>query len=174
MSDSLYRIRASEVMCRKTVSVSPHETVQEALSLMEYNRVAALPVVDEQGKVVGMMTATDLIDLCRKMDDELHQLGGLSELSRDWLINKFSIEGEGRQVQEVMSSPVATVGPDTPLEIVVGELLRNQVHRLPVVDGESRLEGVISTTDVMKALQAAARDAHGEAAPDASKFVRHI
>lgn len=150
MSTSKLNVRASEIMCRQMVTVSPNDLIHDALQLMEDNRVAALPVLDEQGRVVGMLSSTDLVELCRRMDDELHQLSGLSTLSREWLINKLAADGDGRQVREVMVSPVATVGPNTPLEIILDELLRNQVHRLPVVDNDSRLVGLVSTTDVIR------------------------
>lgn len=157
MSASIFKIRASEIMCRQTVTVSPTDLVHEALKLMEEHRVAALPVLDGQGRVVGMLSSTDLIELCRRMDNELHQLSGLSTLSREWLINKLAADGDGRQVREVMVSPVATVGPNTPLEIILDELLRNQIHRMPVVDGESRLVGLVSTTDVIRVLSKEAK-----------------
>ena len=169
MSTSIFKIRAAEIMCRQTVTVSPTDLVHEALRAMEEHRVAALPVVDGQGRVVGMLSSTDLVDLCRRMDDELHQLSGLSTLSREWLINKLAADGDGRQVREVMVSPVATVGPNTPLEIILDELLRNKVHRLPVVDNESRLVGLISTTDVIRTLAKQAKDEAG-----VESFVRQM
>lgn len=151
MNDNLYQRRVKEVMSKDVVAVHPHDTLREALELMGENRVSALPVTDRRGRCIGMLSTSDMVDLTRELDDDLNDLNQVSPLSREWLLEKLS-NGVGHQkVETLMSNSVAVVGQEALLVHASREMLRQHVHRLPVVDDHQRLLGIVSTMDVLTA-----------------------
>ena len=121
------------------VTVEPATDVGEARRLMRYYGVRHLPVVDEQGHVVGMVSDRDV----RIDDAEVRRLASMGRVGE--------ATGDGQIVEAVMSSPVHTVGADEPVEAAARQMLSRRVSALPVVDADRRMQGVITTTDCLLA-----------------------
>lgn len=141
-----------DVMSRDVVTVHAKDTIHEALDLMVENRVSALPVVDGRRHCVGMLSTSDMIDMTRDLDAELSQLDEVESASRLWIVEKLSAGIGSESVGNVMTDSVASVTPETPLRDAASQMIRNRVHRLPVVDGNQELVGIISTMDLLEAL----------------------
>ncbi len=148
------KLRVAEVMSSHVVTVNQAETLHDALLLMEENSLGALPVVDRHGHCLGMLTATDLVSLTRELEEDLEDLDRLSEPSRKWLMQVIARERGEVQVRSVMSTLPHTVAPDASLVDAAREMLAHEVHRLPVVDGEKTVVGIVTTTDLLRALVA--------------------
>ena len=119
---------------------------------MVENRVSALPVADGRSRCVGILSTSDLIDLTLNVDDELGDVGRTDVVSREWLVDKLT-EGLGHQkVEELMTESPASVAPDSMLVEAINLMLRYRVHRLPVVDVQGRLQGIVSTMDILAAV----------------------
>lgn len=151
MSNNIYQRRIKEVMSRDVVSVHRHDTVHETLALMGDNRVSALPVTDRRGRCVGMVSTSDMVDLTRELDDELSDLNQSTPVSREWTLTKLGNGVGNQKVETLMSQTVASVGPEMSLVHASREMLRQRVHRLPVVDDSQLLLGIISTMDILSA-----------------------
>ncbi len=121
------------------VTVTPQTELGEARRLMRYYGVRHLPVVDDEGHVVGMVSDRDV----RIDDGEVHRLAAMGRVGE--------ATGEGQIVEAVMSSPVHTVGADEPVEAAARQMLSRRVSALPVVDEERVMLGVITTTDCLLA-----------------------
>ena len=148
----IYRMRVRDVMVKDVVYVNPPDTLDEALRLMVENRVSGLPVIDGRQRCVGFISATDLLDLTRELGDELNALDEVAGFTRQLLTEKLSNSGLlTKQVQELMSNSVFSVGPEDSLAQAARQLVRNRVHRLAVVDGRTRLRGIVSMTDILRA-----------------------
>ncbi len=161
MTTTTNQPRVQDVMSKHVVAVSPADTLHEALELIVENRVSALPVVDGREHCVGMLSTSDLIDLTHELDDEVHNLGRTDESGRPWLFERLTETFGSERVSEQMTESVATIGPEIPLTEAAGMMLRNRVHRLPVVDDKERLLGILSTTDIVAAVAAGlAKKAH--------------
>ena len=158
MSDRIYSKRVKEVMSRDLVSIEAGSTVHEALQLMAENSVSVLPVVDSRGHCVGMFSTTDVVAVARDLDDDLMYTDVSSEASGRWLLGKLSDSLGMEKIDGLMSEDVSTVNPDTLLTAAAQQMLRNRVHRLPVVDGTDRLTAIISTMDILEALVDGAPD----------------
>ena len=147
-----YQRRVKDVMSKHVVTVDFGDTVQEALSLMVENRVSGLPVVNGRKRCVGILSATDLVDLAHDVDDELSQLDQSSDVSSQWMLGQLASNGmDRRKVEELMSNAVAAVGPETSLSETAQTMLRHRVHRLPVLDEQKRVLGIVSTMDILSA-----------------------
>lgn len=149
MNESVYKKRVKEFLSRDTVTLDANDTIHEALALMGENRVTALPVVDRQERCIGILSATDLVDLTRDTEEDLRDLDFVDLTSKRFLIDKLAHSLGNEKVQSFMSESVVTVGMETLIGKAAQEMLRNQVHHLPVVDHNERLIGIISTLDIL-------------------------
>ncbi|MCC6889713.1 MAG: CBS domain-containing protein [Hyphomicrobiales bacterium] len=149
-------MNAGDVMTQSTVTIGPDDSVMHAVELMLKRRISGLPVVDDTGALVGILTEGDLL---RRIE-----LGTQKRRPRwiEFLIGPGRLASEyvsasGRKVHEVMTSSVHTVSEDTPLTDVVSIMESRQVKRLPVVRG-SKLVGILSRANLLRALVSISRD----------------
>jgi CBS domain-containing protein len=147
-----YDLRVIDVLNKNVVTVSANDTLQTALELMTENRVAALPVVDGRERCAGILSASDVVEIARSINEEMHDHGREDEASYQWLRDNVAEHDMARRlVNEFMTDSVATVTAEHPLSEAAAEMLRHRVHRLPVVDKQGKLFGIISTMDILKA-----------------------
>jgi CBS domain-containing protein len=150
MSSDPYRHQVKDVMSKVVITANSEDTVHDALTLMVENKISALPVIDRRQRCLGILSATDLLDIARAIDEGLSDLGRVGDTSRQWLLEKLSEHDMGHQtIGGLMTADVASVRPEAPAAHAAREMLRHRVHRLPVVDDEGRLLGIVSTMDVL-------------------------
>ncbi len=154
-------MKASDVMTRRIVSVTPEATVLEAVRLMLQNHISGLPVIDATGNLIGVVTEGDFLRRAetgtqRKRSRWLELLVGPRALAEEY------VHAHGRKVEEVMTADPITISEDTPLEEVVRAMERHRIKRLPVVRGKN-VVGIVSRANLMHALASL-----GRAAPAAS------
>lgn len=132
------------------VSISPQDTLREALALMVENRVSALPVVDARRHCVGVISVTDLLGVAKDLSDELSALSEAGGLDHEGLVEKLEhADLLTEPVQGWMSSDPITVGVHSSIQHAARTMLRHRVHRLVVVDDQQRVAGVVSTMDLL-------------------------
>ncbi len=147
-----YKRRVKHVMSKVVVSASANDTLHEALALMDENRLSTLPVVDQRDRCVGIISATDLVELTRDLEQEISDLGRVSDVSRQWLLEKLTEHDLGKQtLASRMTSSVMSIQPEATLVAAASEMLRHRVHHLPVLDEHGHLLGILSTMDVLSA-----------------------
>jgi len=149
MTRSIYDRKVSDIMTRDVVTLEAGGTVHEALTLMGENRVSAIPVVDRKGRCVGILSATDLVDMTRDVDDDLYHLDLVDSTSRRFLIDRLSHTLGEEAVDTYMSESVTTVLPDSTLVNATRKILKAGIHHLPVVDEKDRLVGIVSSIDIL-------------------------
>jgi len=145
---------AREVMTRDVVTVTTAASVTEVARLLVEHKVSGLPVVDEEHRVVGMITEGDLIYQDKKvhMPAFLEILGGVIYLENPQRIVNDLKKMTATKVAEVMTSKVYTVKEDASMEDIATIMVERQVNRLPVVDQAGKLVGIISRQDLVKAM----------------------
>ena len=148
MVNNAQQRRVKDVMSRDIVSLSADSNIHEALATMMENRVSALPIVDGRDRCIGIFTTTDLLDLTWDIEDDVHHLDAVDLVSRRLLVDKLVQALGNEKVATYMSENVSTVSTETTLAMAARDMLRSQVHRLPV-DGKERLVGIVSTTDIL-------------------------
>ena len=150
MADAFSSLRVRDICQRDVVAVSKDDTVSFALSLIVENRTSALPVINSAEKCLGMISASDIIGLVHELDEETTEP---ADPAPQWLFSKLKDHDLGRRkVEELMSSSVAAVRLADTLYDAAGVILRNKIHRLPVLDEKDRVAGIVSTTDLLEAL----------------------
>ena len=158
MSDDVYKKRVKEIVTRDTVTLDAGDSIHEALQLMSENRVTTLPVVDRQNRCVGILSASDLVDLTRDTDDDLRELDVVDLSTKRFLIDKLAHSLGDEKVQTFMSESPVSVSLETLISKAAREMLTNRIHHLPVVDHDDRLMGIISTMDILGEFVDAAPD----------------
>ncbi|MCU0506826.1 MAG: CBS and ACT domain-containing protein [Anaerolineae bacterium] len=127
-----------ERMTRNPVTILDTASIDDGIHLMRERKVRRLPVLDESGKMVGIVSDKDLLHAAPS------PATSLSVYELHYLLAKLTIK-------QVMSSPVISVSPDTPLEEAARVMADNKIGGLPVSEGD-KLVGIITETDVFKIL----------------------
>ena len=146
-------MNASDVMTVRVVTITSDTTVQAAAKLMLEREVSALPVVDKDGKLIGIISEGDLMRRAetgteRKASWWLDFMSGTDRLAYDF------VKAHGTKVADVMTREVVTAKPDTPLNEVAQLLEDNRIKRVPVVEG-GMVIGVVSRANLLQALASA-------------------
>ena len=132
MSTAAQRVR--DFMVTDVLSVAPETEIMRAVHLLVSRDISGLPVVDEQGMLLGIVTERDCIEVA------LHA-GYYDEL--------------GGRVEQYMTSQVETVGPDTTLMDLAEIFARSPFRRCPVVE-DGKVIGLICRRDILRALTSGA------------------
>jgi CBS domain-containing protein len=157
-------MRAHQIMTRQVITVATGAAVLEAANIMLQNHISGLPVVDEAGKLVGIVSQGDFIRRVeigtqRKRGRWLKFLLGPGREASDF------VHERGRKVAEIMTPDPCTVTEDATLEAIVELMERNNVKRLPVTRGD-RLVGIVTRTNLLSAVASLARDVPDPTADD--------
>lgn len=128
-------MRVAEIMTDSVITVNQHASVSEAIRIMADEHISALPVVDTNGTMLGVLSTTDILQAAAEPAD--------SE-SRDLLFEKTP-------VVELMTRNALTIGPTAEAREAARHLLYGGVHRLVVLE-DGRPVGILSQTDLVGAL----------------------
>ncbi len=146
-------MQAKDIMTREVITVTRDTTVEETAKLLTEHRISGLPVVEGR-KVVGMVTEGDLIFQDRKLDPPafIEILGGVIFLKDP---NKY-LEGFRKmiatRVEDLMTPKAISIGEDASTEEIAAIMTEKKVNRLPVLDGNGELVGIVSRQDLVKSL----------------------
>lgn len=128
-----------DIMTTEVITVNPADTLDIVRNKISDHLIHHVPVV-EDGRVVGMISMNDIY----KMEHHFT------------LFNNPEAEESNRQIfttmlaKEIMTTPVVKVKEDEPVSIAVDLLLENMFHALPVVNGDSKLVGIVTTFDLIR------------------------
>lgn len=142
------KIPVRTVMTEKVVAVKEETEIREAARLLSENRISGMPVIDPSGKVIGIVTEADIL-----------ASAGIKREHRFMHILKH-LFGEpvpsgrkGEYVKDIMTSPAITTSADADIRDVAKILDEKRIKRLPVVDEEGRLIGIISRADIIRVIR---------------------
>jgi CBS domain-containing protein len=162
-------MQAMDVMVRNVITVKPDDDVAAAVHLMVEHDVSALPVLDEAGKVIGMLSEADLLHR-EEIATEKHRSWWMEAMTPASRLAEEFAKSHGHKVHEVMTSQVVSVGEDMSLAEVATLLERHRIKRAPVLR-DGKLVGIISRTNLVQAL-ATAGTHHGNEGPT-DRAIRH-
>ena len=143
-------MRAIDVMVRDVVTVHPDTDIAEAIKLLSEHDVSALPVVDGQGNLVGILSEADLIHRV-EIGTEKHRPWWLEAVTGASTLAEEFAKSHGMKVGEIMTSAAISVSEDTPLSEIATLFERKRIKRVPVVE-DGKLVGVVSQSNLIQAL----------------------
>lgn len=141
----------ADIMTKDVVTVTPETSLRELAGMFESKRFGTLPVVDREGRLIGIVTASDLIEQGRS----LHIPTVISIF--DWVI---PLEGEktlekelhkmtAQTVGEICSRDVVTIGPSEPVNRAADLMSEHKYHALPVVE-DGKPVGIVARIDIIR------------------------
>ncbi len=140
-------MRVEDVMTTEVWTVRSETSLKEAAEILAQRRISGLPVVDAEDHVVGVLSEGDILFKERG----LQQKRGLLDRWLDLPLPDITSKLEARTAGEAMSAPAVTIGRKRPLTEAANTMIEEGVNRLPVVDAEGKLLGIISRADLVRA-----------------------
>ena len=137
--------RVRDVMTSEVVTVGEQASFKEIAATMDEHRVSALPVLDAEGRVAGIVSEADLL-----LKEEFPEgpAGGRLFQGRRQRVERA--KAAGATAAELMTAPAVTIGPDATVTEAARVLHRHGIKRLPVVDPAGPLLGIVSRADLLK------------------------
>lgn len=147
-----YRRRSGEITCadimsRDVVGVAPSTTLRQAHALLREHHIKALPVTAEDATVIGIVTQTDLLDKAAWGSNGPRISNG--HRLRSAIGMEKAPQGI---VADIMTAPVRSVRPDTPIADIVPLMADGGIHHMPVVDADNKLLGLVTQSDLIAGL----------------------
>ncbi len=142
-------VTAGDIMSETVVTVNPENTVDEVVRIMSEGGVSGVPVVDPDGRVVGILSEKDVI---RRLLGG--RTGSIMTLATECLRSKRCMCAKVSEIKagEVMTAPVVTVRAEATLAELARLISEKQVNRLPVTDADGRLLGILARNDIVDAM----------------------
>lgn len=138
--------RVASVMTRDVVTVTEEAPFVDIVRMMARYKVSALPVLDAAGLVVGIVSEADLL---RKEEYQEEEQEG-----QHWFEGRrhraARAKAAGRTAAELMTAPVVTIDPEATVPLAAKLLARHGIKRLPVVDEQGKLVGIVSRVDLLR------------------------
>ncbi|WOJ88139.1 CBS domain-containing protein [Methylocapsa polymorpha] len=146
-------MNASDVMVHDVVTVGPEDDVSQAAQLLVDHDVSALPVIDGDRRVIGILSEADLLHR-EEIGTEKHRPWWLEAITPASALAFDYAKSHGRKVAEVMSDHVVSAGEDASLAELAGILERNRIKRVPILK-DGKLVGIVSRSNLIQALASA-------------------
>ena len=147
-------MQARDVMVSPVITVGKSATVREVAKILLEKRISAVPVVDNAGKVVGIVTESDLMHRAEAGTERpyswwVHFLAGDATIAADY------VKSHAMKVENVMTSDVVTASPETPLHEIATLLEERRIKRVPIVNKDGNLVGIVSRANLIQVVASA-------------------
>lgn len=143
-------MKACDVMTSPVIAAKPTDLVVQIARILLERRISAVPIVDDEGHLVGIVSEGDLI----------HRVEAGTERRRSWWLEAFADDGtlaaayvktHGRTAADVMHKDPVSAGPDTPLHEIAALMEKHGVKRIPILE-KDRLVGIVSRSNLIQAV----------------------
>lgn len=146
----------AEVMTRDLISVKRQTPLGEAIKILAEKRISGLPVVDDAGELIGIISETDLMWQQAGVTPPAYFMIFDSVI---YLQNPVNFQRDlhkalGQTVGEVMSEKPITISPDKPLPEAARLMRDRKIHRLPVLDNSGEIVGILTLSDIIREMAA--------------------
>ncbi len=159
----------ADVMTRSVVTLSTEMTLEQAAERLVEKGISGAPVVDEQGRLLGILSESDLLRQLKRVAEEtvgkkyltraIHSLALLTFLSETHpgAVDEVYRQLRATRVADAMTKKVETIKPTDSLEAVAAVMIQHDVNRVPVVEGK-RVVGIVTRTDLARVLAQGRKD----------------
>ena len=147
--------RVQEFMTPNPITIAPTDSVEAAVKVLEEHGISGLPVVNATGQVQGILSEGDLLVREFPLQPPLYLtlLGSIIYFESPAQFHQHMKKSLGMLVQDVMTANPLTTTPETPLAEVAHLMVEKRINRLPVVDAQQKLVGIITRHDLVRALK---------------------
>jgi len=135
-------MKVRDVMTSVVITVEPGTSLKEVATILTQCGISGVPVVDEDGEVVGVVSERDILFKERGPSERKRMLGRLTDAR---------LKLEAHTAAEAMTAPAKTIAPWRLVSAAAAQMLDEGVNRLPVLDDEGRLVGIVTRADLVRA-----------------------
>lgn len=145
-------MKAKDIMSANVIAVFAENSVEELAKLLTDNNISGAPVIDNDRKVIGIVTEKDIMykDSEPQFPPVANILGAQIFLGSVKEYNTQLRKILATSVNDLMTKDVITVTDDTDVKEIVEVMLENNINRVPVIDKDERLVGIISRADIVR------------------------
>jgi CBS domain-containing protein len=145
-------LKAKDIMTEKVITINKNASIEELSAILLENKISGVPVIDDDSNLVGIVTEADII----VQDTKLHfpayfkLFDGIIYLES---LNKFKSSLKkhlATKIEDIMTKKLKTVTPDTGVSEIADMMLRQKINRLPVLDKNDKLVGIVTRADIVK------------------------
>lgn len=152
-------LRVRDVMTTTVVTIKGDATLHDATVSFAINGISGAPVVDNEGRLIGVLSETDILAFVKRLQEEIRRkhpsVSFLSvpfeDILKDEKLAKIYNEISSKKVSEIMTKEVVTVTPDTEIMEAIDIMMRKDVNRMPVVE-HGKIVGIVTKGDIIWAL----------------------
>lgn len=144
-------MKVKEIMMKDVASLNPKDNAREALMRLLKMRISGLPVIDAQGKLLGMFTEKDVLKFM--LPSYIEQVGRFVYEENPKSVKKKFLELNNVTVEKLMRKEVVTTHTEATLCEVARIMLTQKARRLPVLDKAGKVVGIIARSDIVEALE---------------------
>lgn len=141
-------------MTREVITVSKSTSVKDLARILVANNISGVPVIDENGVLVGIVTESDLIFQNKKLQipPVITILDSFLFLHTPEKMEKEMMKIAGASVSDIYTSEVITISPGTPLDEIATMMTDKKIHTLPVVTGNRKMVGIVGKKDLLRTI----------------------
>lgn len=146
--------KAKDIMTTDVIVAKKGDTISEVANILISGKIGGLPVVDDDNRVVGIISETDII----KKEKKVHSTPFINVLEGIIFLDDFNkMEQDLKRiaaykVEDLMSKNIVKVYEDDTFDIVANIMISKSINRVPVVDEDNKLKGIICRYDIIKAM----------------------
>ena len=146
--------KAKDIMTTDVIVAKKGDTISKVANILISGKIGSLPVVDDDNRVVGIISETDII----KKEKKVHSTPFINVLEGIIFLDDFNkMEQDLKRiaaykVEDLMSKNIVKVYEDDAFDIVANIMISKSINRVPVVDEDNKLKGIICRYDIIKAM----------------------
>jgi len=146
-------LKAKDIMTSEIITVNEKISVQELAGILAANSISGVPVLDDNDKLIGIVTENDLIDQNKKVHipTVMSILDSFVFLENPVRLEKDLQKMAGTKAGEICSAEIISVNPETPLDELATLMAEKNIHTLPVLKND-QIIGIIGKTDIIKVI----------------------
>lgn len=146
---------AKDIMTTKVITISKDTTIGELSRILLKNKISGLPVVDDEGKLIGMVTDADIIT--EDMEPMFPIYFDPLIISYAFIENFEKYQKDAKEyletkVEEIMAKRVKSVKKETPVSEIARIMVKDKINRIPVIDEKNKVIGIVARADIIKSM----------------------
>lgn len=140
-------LSVNDVMTKDVISVEKFESVMTVADILSGRNISGIPVVDKEKKVIGIVTQADILSMVGVRKEQTFK-----DLVKHMIGERPIERRTGDIVADIMTAPALTTRSDANIAEIAQIMDEKKIRRLPVVDDQKKLIGIISRADILKAI----------------------
>ena len=147
---------AEDIMTSPTITIGKDKNVKEALNLLADNNISGVPVTDEDGKLIGIISGADIMRYSQQkkmipFSNTSLWVTQFGDSDEDLQVIRSSYENLYRtMVEQIMTKKVYSASKDTPISELAKLMNKNYINRIPIVDSDKKVIGIVTRNDLVK------------------------